>query len=295
MRFVIIGAGAIGGSLGALLHLAGYPVQLVARGAHLAKLRADGLRLRRPTGDLTLRIEASARPRVGPGDTVLLCVKSQDTEAAIDGLPPSPIVCVQNGVDNEPRLLRRGFAPLGAMAWILAVHLVPGEVALHCGEVAGVLDLGAWPEGVGEAAPIAAALRAAGFDAEVRPDIARWKHAKLLAGLPGALQALGQDAPDLGPAAAPALVAEGEAVLRAAGIVFAAPADLMARGAHIAAPPINGAPRPGGSLWQSRRRGTASEIEHLNGFIVRLARQHGVEAPLNAQVVEAYERAAHPR
>lgn len=326
MKFVVVGAGAVGASIGALLHLAGYPVQLVARGAHLGRLLERGLRFRRPSGDVVLRagpagaavaaLEISGEPRVERGDVVLLCVKSQDTAAALAGAlgvaarprpplrgaTPEPVrerrapgssgpeatapwtvVCVQNGVDNEPLVAARGLAPLGAMAWILATHLVPGEVLLHCGDVAGVVDVGAWPAGTAGAAPVAAALRAAGFDAQVRPDIARWKHTKLLQGLPGALLAL--DAWD--PAIAAGLVREGEAVLTAAGVPYAPLEELAARCAHVEAPPIDGAPRAGGSLWQSRARGATSEAGWLNGAIVRLGRRCGVPTPLNERVVAA--------
>ena len=61
-RYVIVGAGAIGGAVGGRLHQAGRPVVLVARGAHLEVLRRDGLRLRTPTEDVRLEVPAVGGP-----------------------------------------------------------------------------------------------------------------------------------------------------------------------------------------------------------------------------------------
>eukprot|EP01047_Picozoa_sp_COSAG01_P124219 COSAG01_NODE_53191_length_341_cov_0.561983_1_plen_63_part_10 len=58
MRYVVVGAGALGGVIGAKLHIAGYNVALVARGPHLESLQLDGLRLRSPEQDLTARVPA---------------------------------------------------------------------------------------------------------------------------------------------------------------------------------------------------------------------------------------------
>src|SRR5450759_4693396 len=81
MKVAVYGAGALGGYFGARLAEGGADVTLIARGAQLAALRADGLRVRSPLGDLELRLAAVADPsEVGPVDLVLFCVKSFDTE-----------------------------------------------------------------------------------------------------------------------------------------------------------------------------------------------------------------------
>lgn len=62
MRYIIIGAGAVGGTIGGCLALAGHEVVLTARGAHLAALRAHGLRLGRPSGTQTIQVPAIGGP-----------------------------------------------------------------------------------------------------------------------------------------------------------------------------------------------------------------------------------------
>ncbi|HLK44528.1 MAG TPA: 2-dehydropantoate 2-reductase N-terminal domain-containing protein, partial [Acidimicrobiales bacterium] len=89
MRFVIFGAGAIGGVLGGRLHQHGADVVLIARGAHLDAIRAAGLRLQDPDGEVTLPVAAVGHPRdaaLREGDVVVLAMKSQDTAAALDAL-----------------------------------------------------------------------------------------------------------------------------------------------------------------------------------------------------------------
>jgi 2-dehydropantoate 2-reductase len=115
MRFVIYGAGAIGGVLGAALHRSGQDVALVARGDHLRTIQRRGLKVEWPEGSDTFSVPASGHPRdVGlkPDDVVLLTMKSQDTAAALEELAayaPSSVgvFCMQNGVDSERQALRR--------------------------------------------------------------------------------------------------------------------------------------------------------------------------------------------
>src|ERR1700759_1701288 len=103
MRFVIFGAGAIGGAVGARLHQAGHAVSLIARGAHLEAIRRDGLTLLTPVERAVLTLEAVADPAdlewTGE-DVVLLSTKSQDTLGALGALrdaagPGVPVVCLQ--------------------------------------------------------------------------------------------------------------------------------------------------------------------------------------------------------
>ncbi len=120
MRFVILGAGAIGGVVGARLHQAGYEVLLITRDAHYHELAAHGLTLETPLERVALPIPVVPSPaEVGFGDTdiVLLSTKSQDTEAALLALACAapreiPIVCLQNEVENEriaPRYFGRAY------------------------------------------------------------------------------------------------------------------------------------------------------------------------------------------
>src|SRR5512145_2016547 len=114
MRFVVFGAGAIGGVVGARLRQSGRDVVLIARGAQLDAIRRAGLRIQDPAGEATLRIEAVAHPAaagIGREDVVILAMKSQHTAAALADLRAVaprevPVACAQNGVANERMALR---------------------------------------------------------------------------------------------------------------------------------------------------------------------------------------------
>jgi 2-dehydropantoate 2-reductase len=298
MRFVVYGAGAIGGVLGGVLAGAGHDVVLIARGAHLAAIRRDGLVVRTPDSSITYRLPAVAAPDEvdwRPDDVVLLAVKSMDTADALRALaacadPATAVVCVQNGVANEPAALRMFANVYGVCVIMPAAHLAPGVVTAYSAPVLGMLDIGRYPErreaGRPEVEPgaerIAAAFRSAGFRAEPRPDIMRWKYAKLLTNLTNAIEAICGPVPGI---AEPArrVRAEGEAVLRAAGIPFASEAeDDEHRGDALRIRPVAGEERGGGSSWQSLARGTGSiESDYLNGEIVLLGRQSGIRTPVN--------------
>ncbi|PZF80521.1 ketopantoate reductase family protein [Jiangella anatolica] len=306
MAFVIYGAGAIGGILGARLHLAGFDVRLIARGAHLDAIRAGGLRLESPEGATTVPVPAYGSPAeagVEPGDVVVLTMKGQDTPAALDALravaePSTPVVCLQNGVANE-RLALRLFANVyGVCVMFPATHLEPGVVQARSAPVPGILDLGRYPSGVDETArSLAAAFEKAGFVAEPRPDIMAWKYRKLVMNLANAVSALsgldGDDAVRL----AELVRDEGETVLAAAGIdVVDAETDEARRADILQMPPFPGRGPGGGSSMQSLLRGTGSiEADQLNGEIVLLARLHGLPAPANELVRQRAVAAARDR
>jgi 2-dehydropantoate 2-reductase len=296
MRYVVIGAGAIGGTIGVRLAEAGRDVVLVARGAHLDALRESGLTLDEPGRSRTLRLPAAGgvdEIEWQEGDVALLCTKTQDTVPLLDGLravaPYVPVVCAQNGVANE-RFAAERFGVVQAVCVVVpAEHLTPGRVVAYSTPVAGILDVGRYPEGVDELSEqITADLTAAGFSS--RPDAAvmRAKYRKLLVNLANAAEAAcGADDPGL-PALAAAARAEGERCLAAAGIdVLSAEDERARRGDLIAEQPVNGAARQGGSTWQSLRRGVGVvEAEHLNGEIVALGRAHGVATPVNTLLLD---------
>jgi 2-dehydropantoate 2-reductase len=299
MRFVVYGAGAVGGVLGGALAGAGHDVALIARGAHNDALRRDGLRVESPEGDTTYRLPTVSDPADlpwQPGDVALLAMKSMDTAPALRALSAvaplaTPVVCVQNGVANERAALRMFSNVYGVCVIVPAEHLTPGVVRAYSAPVPGILDLGRYPPPTGEgdsdpgAVAIAAAFRSAGFRSQPRADIMRWKYAKLLANLANAVEAL------CGPVDAADPVVrrvrdEGIAVLRAAGIAVASQdEDADNRGDALQIKPVGGAERGGGSSWQSLVRGTGSiEADYLNGEIVLLGRLHGVPTPCNDTV-----------
>jgi 2-dehydropantoate 2-reductase len=303
MRWLVYGAGAVGGVLGARLHEAGEDVLLVARGEHLHAVRRDGLVLATPEGSRTVDVPAvgAAAEAVGDGVrlAVLLAVKSHQTHAALEDLaaalpPTTPLVSVQNGVANEATLLRFFADVSGVCVMMPTSHLEPGVVVQHCSPVPGILDVGRYPSGTGATAEaVATAFRAAGFVSEPRSDVMAWKRRKLLLNLGNAVQACcrpGADADRL----EEAVRAEGETALAAAGLaVVGAEKDRERRGDLLQVRPVAGHERAGGSTWQSLRRSTGSlETDYLNGEVVALGRRHGVPTPANALLQETARRVA---
>ena len=310
MRYIIAGAGAVGGTIGARLFQSGHDVVLLARGPHLDALRAGGLRLLTPEGSSTWPIPAVAQPAevdLRDGDVLVLAVKTQDAAAVLDGWagrPMSgvtaaeslPVVCALNGVASERIALRRFRSVYGMCVWLPATHLEPGTVEAQGAPMSGMLHVGRYPSGAGAVAEqIGADLARSHFVAPVRPDVMRWKYGKLLSNLGNAIEALcgrggGDDAADLRRRAR----AEGTAVLDAAGIGYVSQAEqTAARGEQVQTRPVNGSARSGGSSWQSLARGTGSiEADFLNGEIVLLGREHGVSTPVNEVLQRLANQAA---
>ena len=290
MRFIIYGAGGIGGTIGARLFLTGHDVLLIARGAHLEVLRTDGMRFVTATRDERLRIPAVGHPHeaaIGDDDVVILCVKGQQTEEALRDLYDAagddvPVVCAQNGVANERRALRRFRRVYGMVVFLPGEHMEPGEIVNTAESPAGILDVGCYPSGVDDVAvAVARAVTDAGFSALPDPVIMRQKYAKLLANLGNALQAA---CDGISPEIMRELRHEALACYQAAGIDCATAEETRTRRAEgIRSAPVPGQTRSGGSSWQSIRRGTGNiEADYLNGEIVQLGRLHGVATPANA-------------
>ncbi len=290
MRFIVYGAGAVGGVLGARLHQAGQDVVLIARGPHLAEIRKAGLRVQDPGTEVTLTVPAVGSPEDvdwRPGDVVLLAVKSNATSEVVRRLtavadPATPVCCVQNGVGNEPVALRHFANVYGVCVMMPVGHLAPGVVQAYSTPVTGILDVGRYPGGVDATAEqIAAAFSGATMVSQPRPDMMRWKYRKLLMNLGNAVDALTRPEPaqdELGEL----VREEGEQVLAAAGIDVVSRAEDEARRSDILTIHRFGDQKPGGSSWQSLHRGTGSiETDHLNGEIVLLGRLHGVPTPAN--------------
>jgi 2-dehydropantoate 2-reductase len=274
VRFVIFGAGAVGGVIGGLLAHGGADVALIARGEHGAAIARDGLRLRHGDTEHTLRLPVAPTPAelgMAPGDVVILAMKGQDTEAAARALaatadPATPVVCAQNGVANERAALRHFAHGYGICVMLPSTHLTPGIVVADSHPIPGVLNVGRYPTGTDDtAARIAASLRDAGFRSEPTADIMRWKYTKLLANLGNALQAVCVPGHDL---------------------ATDVRADTLTPGPG----------RGGGSSWQSLARATGSiEADYLNGEIVLLGRELGIPTPFNENARQWANRFARER
>lgn len=291
MRYVVFGAGAIGGVVGARLHQAGFGVTLIARGAHLEAIRSQGLTLLTPDERSVLAVPAAGSPAEieWTGDeVVLLATKAQDTAGALLALrdaagPAVPVVCLQNGVENERVAARLVDSVYGAVVMCPAVHLEPGVVEGYGATLTGLLDIGRYPDGVdARCEEVCAALEGARFSSRPTPEVMREKYAKLLLNLGNAAEALCGDRPGTEQLIEQAR-AEGRSALTAAGIPFTADAgsDVRGRWQRIGAREIEGRPRGGSSTWQSLSRGTSLETDYLNGEIVLEGRRHGVPTPVN--------------
>jgi thiosulfate/3-mercaptopyruvate sulfurtransferase len=307
-RYVIVGAGAVGATVAAQLHLTGVDVALVARGANLAALRADGLRYVRPDGEHVLAIPAFDQVALRSDDILVLATKSQDSESALahwawqpvqtaDGVRSAaevlPVVILQNGLASGAYALRRFATVIDGVVLLPSSHLTPGVVVAPGAPTVGAFYLGQLPSGPSPVATaVAADFNAAHLATQVVTDIARWKAGKLLGNLAHNLDALYSAGP-LRDIAARALVDEGRAVFETAGIDAAnlqAESELDLSG--LIGRPIAGYERGGSSTWQSLARSASVESDFLNGEIALLARQHGADAPLNIAIQRRIARVA---
>jgi len=302
MRYVIYGAGAIGGGIGARLaqHQAQHrhEVVLIARGAHLEAMQQDGLRLRAPGEDFRVPVTAVGHPDeiAWRGDeVVLLTMKTQDTAGALEALRGSvgtnvPVICAQNGVENE-RLAARRFANVYTMlVQMPATYMTPGEVILNGFGVSGVLHAGRYPGGIDETiTEVCRGLEASGFSAEPDAQLLRLKYTKLLQNLGNAVQAVcGREDDDV---LSRELRRETLDVYAAAGIDHVTAQEFTARTNRLKRGEVEGFDRGGGSTWQSIARGTGSiETDYLNGEVILLGTLHGVPTPVNRALQDTAAR-----
>jgi 2-dehydropantoate 2-reductase len=296
MRFLMLGAGGVGGYFGARLARAGEDVTFLARGRHLAAIRAQGLRVRSAVdGEWVVKAaaveDAAGLPAV---DVAFLAVKANDTEAVLERArpavgPDTAVVSLQNGVRSVEvieRVLGAGHA-VGGAAYIFATIEAPGVIAHRLlGRIAfGELDGRRTPR----AERLLAALAAAGIPAELSADIRRvmWEKYLLICAQAG-MTALARVPAGVLRAHEPtwamyrALVEEVAAVGRAEGVALdAGAADAVMKAAEGLAPGAYS------SLHHDLTTGKPLELEALHGDVVRLGRRHGVPTPMAFAVYAA--------
>jgi 2-dehydropantoate 2-reductase len=287
-RVAVVGAGAVGCYYGGMLARAGVPVTLIGRPAHVEAMRRDGLRLSSAAFDEHIAVDASADIAAVAGATlVLVCVKSTDTESTAAELAPhlapdARVLSLQNGVDNAPRLqavLGRPVAP--AVVYVACEMGGPGHVRhLGRGELVIPSDMGATPGTSSDA--VVALFARTGVPVELSDNVvgALWGKLLLNCGynaisaitdvsygrmvtLPGIAQTV-HDA-----------VVECLAVAKALEVTI--PGDVFAAVARIA----TSMPGQVSSTCQDLRRGKPTEIDHLNGYIVREGERLGIATPVN--------------
>jgi len=277
-----MGAGAVGCYYGGMLARAGHDVVLVGRPQHVEAVRRAGLRLQTGTFDEQVPMGASTAPDAVQGATlVLFAVKSPDTESAGKALAPflerdAGILTLQNGVDNAERLAATlGREVLSAAVYVAVEMAGPGHVRHH-GRGELVIGRGSASDA------IVAAFGAAGVRVEVSDNVNGVLWAKLIVNCAyNALSAIAQlpygrlvQGADV-PAVMRDVVEECLAVARAAGVQV--PGDMHAAVQQIA----RSMPNQLSSTAQDLARGRQSEIDHLNGVVVRKGAALGVPTPAN--------------
>jgi 2-dehydropantoate 2-reductase len=302
MRLIIYGAGGIGGVIGAELFKRGHEVLLIARGAHLDAIQRDGLKFASPHETITLPIPAVGHPSevdFRDDDVVLMTMKAQHTLAALEDLRVAagediPLICGQNGVACEGMALRRFAHVFGMSIYLPSDFLEPGLVLTHAAKLTGILDSGAYPGGMGDPiSAVMAMLETSNFSAKPIPDIMRWKYGKLLINLTNGLNAVSPSG-DIAKGIRTQMRDEGLACLKAAGIAFAGFDEMTTRRGDLMADGlVDGQARVGSSTLQSLLRGnTDTEVDYLNGEIVKLGRLYGVPVPANLAVLRAANQLA---
>ena len=309
MRFVMCGAGAIGGVLGGQLAKAGFEVIFIDKIAeHVAALNEHGLQLKGVLGNHTLPVTAVMQASdidFRPDDAVFMSVKSFHCAAACAELRRAtalelPIFCSQNGVANEPTAGQYFRNVNGVMVLIGAKRLNPGEI-VHTGN--GPVGVGTYPEGLSQAAQdVAAALEKTDLAVYTTERIAQAKWNKMLINLNNATMGLtglaSQEARSDGEARLwmADVWEEGARVLRAAGIAYEGPPDMGPiedRIAELRNPdfkpdvPEDEELKGRASLWQDlyHQRGEV-EADYFNGEIVELGRHHNVPTPHSSLLLE---------
>jgi 2-dehydropantoate 2-reductase len=316
MRIGVMGAGAVGSFVGAKLVLGGSPVQFVGRARGLAEAQAHGMHLVDLEGPRVtlapLRIDyATEATALAACDVVLCAVKSGHTAEAAQamaGVLPAGalVVSLQNGVRNADTL-RKGMPMQRVLGGIVTFNVVAAENGVFRRGTTGplILETSEDPRLVA----LAERLTAAGFDLELSKDIRGQQWSKLVINLTNAVGAL---------CGVPtrailfeaeyrkifrAAVVEAVSVLRAAKIPLAkiGPLPVTALPRLLALPTaifrvvargqlrIDPEARP--SMWQDLERRRLTEVEELNGEIVKLAAASGVAAPVNKRFVELVHEA----
>ena len=298
-KYVIYGAGAIGGVAGARLFQHGIDVTLIARGPHYEAIRDSGLRIRDPESDDVIKVPIVNHPSniVWTGDEiVLMTMKSQHTAAAVTDLATfapyaTRVVAVQNGVSGESDIARFFPHVYGACVASPTTFLEPGIVQAHSFPVTGLLDFGRYPFGTDDTTrEIAEAFSQSTYDSRQIDDLMSWKWRKLLTNLSNAIEVV------CGSGTRTSFIAdfaraEATVILDAAGITYRSEQDDKdRRGDLLQFREIGGRPRPGGSTWQSIARSAGSiETSYLNGQIAVVGRANDVPTPVNSLLVRMCE------
>jgi 2-dehydropantoate 2-reductase len=288
IRVAVLGAGAVGCFFGGMLARAGHKVTLIGRPVHVEAFKARGLRFEGLKFDEQVVVKASTEATAVRGcRLVLFCVKSTDTEDAAAQMAPfldagALVVNLQNGVDNTERIQARVAQPvIPAVVYVATEMAGPGHLKHHgrgdlvIGDLGGAVPADAL-------AQVQQWLQAAGVPVVVSGNVAGELWAKLVVNCAyNALSAIAQlpygkmiEGPGIRDVMRD-VVQETLAVAKASGVVMAP--DMLERTYQIA----EAMPTQFSSTAQDLARGKPTEIEHLNGFVVRRGAALGVPTPAN--------------
>ena len=317
----IAGAGSIGCYVGGCLALAGREVVFLGRGGVVEAMRERGLRV----GDLDgrdRRVEAAAisatddpATALRGADVILVTVKSGATgemakHIAAHGRPDAVAVSLQNGVDNADRLRAGlpGWRVLAGMVMFNVVQSTDGEMPLRVHRASqGEVMIDGGVDGLADL------LDVDGLAVEARADMRAVQWGKLLMNLNNALVAL-SDLPlarqlaDRGwRVILAAQIEEALAAMKAAGItparITGLPPALLPKVLRLpdwlfgllARRMLAIDPEARSSMWDDLKRGRATEIDELQGAVIRLARQAGMPTPVNERVTALVRQAETER
>ncbi len=297
MKIAMLGSGGVGGYFGARLAASGQEVSFIARGAHLAAMRQNGLKVKSDLGDVHIQ-PANATDdttTVGPVDTIVIAVKLWDTEdagrAALAMIGPgTTVVSLQNGVECNDTLgpIVGGGRLIGGIAQIAATIEAPGVIS-HLGTM-GRITIGELGGGTSDrVAALHDACANAGIETAASDDIERviWEKFVFLVGLSGTTalrrQPVGPIREDEdGRAFLLSVMAETVAVGRAKGI------DLDAGFAEKRLRFIDGLPHDmAASMYHDLMNENRLELDWLSGAVVRFGAGLGVATPVNRAIYAA--------
>ena len=283
LKVAVMGAGAVGCYYGGMLARAGHTVVLIARPQHVEAIERDGLRIETASFDENVRVAAATEPAAVRGaKLVLFCVKSTDTESAGAQLrpfldPDALVLTLQNGVDNADRL-RTVLPPrqVSAAVVYVATEMAGAGHVKHHGRGELVIEPSR------DAQAVAQALIAAGVPTEISENVRGALWTKLVINCAyNAVSAIaqrpyGENVRGEGiPEAMRDVVDECLAVAKAEGVQL--PGDVHATVRNL----VQAMPSQMSSTAQDLARGKRTEIDHLNGLVVRRGEARGIHTPAN--------------
>ncbi len=307
MRIIVYGAGAVGSVIGGYLHNAGHETVLVCSPSNAEAISKNGLQISGIKGEFAIHLPAVAdigAVDLKKDDILFLTMKTFDTEVALKKIGKSAkgltAVCFQNAVCNEALAAGKFESVYGGIVFFGATYLKPGRI-IHVAE--NSLGIGRYPTGVDPFVErLCSMLSDAGFAATAYPDIMAVKWSKLFRNLSNALfgitglsllEGIKYEAPrmmmaDILEEAKRVTDAEGVEIVPLAG---QPPVDKM----------ISSLRKPGDrdfeisgdekmmlrpSTWQDLylKRGR-TEVDYLNGEIVRMGKANGIQTPYNSLMV----------